>query len=408
MRYKLSLLTFLLFSVPGISIAQYTAVQTSLIKDKLLKDINIYRDSITAHHVDPFAYMSHKEFNKSIEKIKKSAANYNADEMLAALMKVNADIKDEQTGLSFENGIVLPFQAYWFEDGLFVLKTDAAHSNMMGGKIVAIDGKPIKEIIEKVKTVVPAENEQSYKKAIPQFIISPNILHGLDITSSNEHAKLTVVSERGDTISATLTAKTPINIKFDRLKLRTTPLKYSGGPRDYWYKYDSTGEYIYFECLRTTDNRRNPYKGFEKELLDKISSKNPKKLIIDLRDNGAGNEDILKTFIEQLSKLPINEKGRIYVLVGRRTFLFALQDAFELKNLTKAIFVGEETSGGKRGFGATESFDLPNTKLKLSYTIKHIEDSYTESLKPDVTIGEKFSDFENGTDAALNYVLDQK
>ncbi|HXS36599.1 MAG TPA: hypothetical protein VN721_07855 [Flavipsychrobacter sp.] len=408
MRYKLSLLVFLLGFVSGISVAQYTAVQTSLAKDNLLKDMDIYRDSITAHHVDPFAYISRKEFNRSIEKIKKSAANYNADEMLAALMKLNADIKDEQTGLSFENPLILPLQAYWFEEGIFVLKTDDAHSNMIGGKIVSIDGTPIKEIIERIKTVVPAENEQSYKKAIPEFIISPNILHGLDIISSNEHAKLTIVTKKGDTISATLTAKTPINIKFDRLKQRTTPLKYSGGPRDYWYKYDSTEQYIYFECLRTANNKRIPYKDFEKELLDEISSKNPKKLIIDLRDNGIGNEDILKTFIEQLSKLPINEKGRIYVLVGRRTFLFALQEAFELKDLTKAIFVGEETSGGKRGFGITESFDLPNTKLKLSYTIKRYENSYTESLKPDITIGEKFSDFENGTDAVLNYVLEQK
>ena len=134
---------------------------------------------------------------------------------------------------------------------------------------------------------------------------------------------------------------------------------------------------------------------------------NPGKIIIDLRENGGGSSAQLSDFIAYLGNSPLNKKGSIYVLIGRRTFSSAVLNAIKLKTFANAIFVGEETAGSVEHFGAERHYELSATHIPLSYSTKYFSPikNYEGALKPDVLIEETFEDYKNGVDAALDYAI---
>ena len=65
--------------------------------------------------------------------------------------------------------------------------------------------------------------------------------------------------------------------------------------------------------------------------------------------------------------------------------------------MTNAVFVGEETGGKPNHFGEVKSFQLPSSKLPVSYSTKYFKrtDENMNTITPDVKIELSFSDLKN-------------
>ena len=79
--------------------------------------------------------------------------------------------------------------------------------------------------------------------------------------------------------------------------------------------------------------------------------KKVKRVIVDLRLNGGGDNTTYGSLLSALSDATINRKGGLFVLIGRATFSAAANFAADVDRLTKAIFVGEPTGGGVEIYG---------------------------------------------------------
>jgi len=84
----------------------------------------------------------------------------------------------------------------------------------------------------------------------------------------------------------------------------------------------------------------------------------------------------------------INKKGKLFVIIGRKTFSSAVLNTLDFKKHTNAIIVGEETSGKPNHYGEIKSFELPNSKLKVYYSTKYFKhyEKDIETIRPDVII----------------------
>src|SRR5262249_22815162 len=96
--------------------------------------------------------------------------------------------------------------------------------------------------------------------------------------------------------------------------------------------------------------------------------------------------------------------GRIYVLIGPRTFSSASMNAWDLQKNLRAKLVGESSGGSPGGYGEIKLFTLPNSKLTVQYTTKYFSLGDT-SLIPDLPVSATLADALNGRDVALEAAI---
>jgi peptidase S41-like protein len=408
MKIAAILLSFLFVSSQ--SFAQYAPVKflkdsiNSINKNSILEDIDEYRKCIVRNHVSPFTNIKRSDFFDELDKIKDSADKYDIDQLLIQLLKVNAMIGDEHTLILYESRDIFPFGCYWFDEGIFIVGSDAANKSLLKSRIIAINDLPISEVVDRFSALAPDKNTASIRYYVASSLSDPFLLHGLQITTSRTDVTYTMVNSGGDTVKikpvATDRRQTKIKWMDDDF------LRYSR-KGSFWYKYEDSGQYIYFKYASCLDDREHPFRYVEKSLVEAIETKNPTKIIIDLRDNRGGYTKLLQPFINSLARSDLNKKGRIYVLLGRKTFSAGIIAAVTLKKQTYATLIGEETSGSTTFFAGVKYFQLPATRLTMQYSTNYwaTDEKYDGSLRPDLLIPEKFADYVAGTDAALEYAI---
>jgi C-terminal processing protease CtpA/Prc len=113
---------------------------------------------------------------------------------------------------------------------------------------------------------------------------------------------------------------------------------------------------------------------------------------------------------------PINKnafKGKIYVLINGGTFSAASIISSNLKGSKRATFVGEETGGAYNGTvaGIMPTIKLPYSKINMTIGLLVVAPYYKTTLEghgilPDKEIIPTISDYVNGKDPELNWILE--
>lgn len=95
------------------------------------------------------------------------------------------------------------------------------------------------------------------------------------------------------------------------------------------------------------------------------------KLILDLRHNSGGGNDLNKAILSGLTQWSGSKDfGRIYVILGRQTFSAAILLALQLEENIHVSFVGEELGGRTEHFGDSRKFVLSNSGLTIRVSTK--------------------------------------
>ena len=84
-------------------------------------------------------------------------------------------------------------------------------------------------------------------------------------------------------------------------------------------------------------------------------------VVLDLRQNGGGDNRTYRPLLESLQRL--GSEKRLAVLTSRVTFSAAMQLVVDLERDTQAVFVGEPTGGSPNQYGDATKVELPNSGL---------------------------------------------
>jgi C-terminal processing protease CtpA/Prc len=134
-----------------------------------------------------------------------------------------------------------------------------------------------------------------------------------------------------------------------------------------------------------------------------MDSRQVKNVVIDLRNNGGGNSELIRPMLEGLSRRP-QWKKHIYVLIGPKTFSSGVMNAIELKEKLGAILLGEPTGGKPNSYGEIEPLKLPNSGITVYYTSKYFRSSKGmdgDALFPDVSVPLTMNDLRVDVDRPL-------
>ena len=377
----------------------------SITKEALIKDIDEYGSFIAKNHINPFTLIKKKTFFGHLENVKLNAPNYDVDQLLVELLKVNAEIGDEHTNILYVSRDIFPFRCYWFDEGICITRADNEDTNYLFSRIIAVNDIPVDDVVIRISSLIPDRNPANIKNRVPEFLFDPFVLHGLRISSARGKVKYTLVNRKNDTISID-----PIAVNRKNVQLKSRLKDYYAHPKERvnnWFTYTDSNKLIYFSYSSCYDDSTKAVKQLISELSTCIEQKKPQKLVIDLRYNRGGYPGLLWPFIEYLKTSPLNKNGRLYVLVGRSTYSAAVINASEIRLALYSKILGEETAGVVAFYGAVRYGKMSNTGLRFSYSTDYVQldEKYKGSLRPDVVISESVADFIAGKDPVLGYVL---
>ena len=390
--------------------------------EKWREDLRFMGAEIERVHKDAFHKISKAEFTAAVRKLDECLPGLESDQAVVELMRIVAMIGDGHTGLQWQpltaSG-VLPVRFYYFDDGIFVQRAAPEYSSIVGGKITKIGDRPIGEAIATLSPLAWVDNEMGTKSSVPNYLSVPRLLHAVGLSRSKTSVTLTVLKDGRELtaeVEATGTLEQLINNPREwadaRNSGRALPLWQNNSRENFWFEHLGASKTLYVQYNEVQNKQNESIEAFFARVYD-FAEKNPvEKLVLDLRNNGGGNNYLNLPVIIGAIRSKLNVRGRLFVIIGRETFSAAQNAVNDLEKYTNAIFVGEPTGASPNHFGDARRIELPNSKIALwASTLWWQDMDPRDSRKwkaPDLAADLTIDAYSDGRDPAMEAILNYK
>lgn len=362
-----------------------------------------------------------------------------------ALMQIAALADNGHTRVDSDSGpMELPVRVASFSDGIYVLHATKPYADLLGGKLVSIDGHPIDEVMARLEQLRGGTPQWRMLWA-EVYMGWQDVLVGAGIAPNMEHSTWTVTSPSGMSVTRTLTPYTPSEDEPDIFVNRiysAEPLKELGSD---WVAYqpdrplpitlsdfDTTFRRVRLphSCIMLIQFRSNDDEGdnhikdFEAATKADMQVNKPCQLIFDNRFNPGGNLTTTIFFAKDLPDL-ISPRGHIYLLTSGMTFSAGITTTALIKHSggNRVTILGEPVGDRLAFFAEGRRGCLPNYPLCLHYeTGKHdygnsctnVDTCFwlnwllplrVKTLQPDETITMTFEDWRQGRDPVFERAM---
>lgn len=337
----------------------------------------------------------------------------------------------------------LPIAFWRFSDGVFITRTHPAFSDLLGSRILALDGIPIDEAEARVARYISG-TAQHHRYEAPAWLRRIEVLEAIDLARKGI-ARFTIVDGSGRQRTVALAASPTRDPAVQSLpwresvvpgkgdppwpqvtdRLASLPL-YLQSPADLTWHYIDDGRTLY---IRSNDlyayDDAHPIESKVYAMFEKVMHRPspPNDVIVDLRFNEGG--DFLKVYALANELVAMTEpNGRVYVITGRATNSAAIILTAMLKGKAphRTRIVGEEVSDREYFWSEGGNLTAPATGLRLRYT-----DGYHDwangctdrsrcywpamllgvkagSLRPDIRVAPSYFEYVSGRDSSLQAV----
>ena len=262
-----------------------------------------------------------------------------------------------------------PLRLYEFDDGVFVV--DAERRDLVGTELVAIEGADVDEVLAAVTPLIAHDNESTIRARRPTFVVSASVLHGLGLVANPARATFGLRARDGSVAVAALDAMATSDLRSrfapDRALERRGPAHLCRRDR-HWAEVTAEGRAVHVGYNVT----RGDVTEFALEVEALAGSARVAVVVLDLRQNGGGDNRTYRPLLESLQRL--GSEKRLAVLTSRLTFSAAMQLIVELEQDTQAVFVGEPTGGSPNQYGDATKVELPNSGLNAFVATGRLED----------------------------------
>jgi hypothetical protein len=279
--------------------------------------------------------------------------------------------------------------------------------------VLAVDGHPVAQVLARAGTTIGADDAQQLSNSETGALDDLALLHSLGLAASTASAVLTVRTRAGTQETVRLAAAhSGFVIWPDYFIDQVTglahvplPLYQQDATRPYWLRVLPARHAVYLKY-----NQCLPDSGFQRlaaQALALLTAHRDYRLIVDLRDNGGGDNGPFQSLISGLQAHPrLRTPGRVIGLVGQFTASSATVDANSLKQ-AGAVLMGQPPADPLDNWGNDQTFRLPRSGLVVQYTTAAVNGTGVPWGIPDVVIKPTLAQLLAGDDpvlaAALSY-----
>jgi hypothetical protein len=448
---------------------------------QLKEDFTLLRTALEEAHAGLYFYTPKEEMDSLFDHL---FAGLNSPltelEFYGYLAPLIAQINDGHTGMMFSQNynayiqnqpVLMPFKLLFIDGKAYLFRNYSEDEDIeLGGEVVSINGNPMSEILEKMLAVQPSDGHNvtsKYRRLESTTTFGRQFIQHFGITTSFHIVYLSPE----DGIKKEIGVK---GIKQDEL-MQIFAQRYPDAAREHppielEYRGDVailTIRTFSFGAYRTA-NISFPH--FLKKTFRELSEKNIQHLVIDLRDNGGGEDLWGKLLFSYLMDKPYmyynflevkgttfsflahtdtqdiermlqkrtrkNERGtynilvhsnlgeqkplkptflgKVYVLINGRSFSGSGETTSLMHYHKKAVFVGEECGAGYYGntSGLMPTLTFPHTELRVRIPMVRYHmavsgyDYPDRGIIPEYPFTRTVQDHLNGKDTEMDFVLD--
>lgn len=364
-------------------------------------------------HYNAFQYYPRQEQDEWLKQICATVSLLSDNEIRVKMMQYLKKVGGGHTGI---RGLLryypsLPLVAVVFDDGIFVRTSIATQASVIGKEITAIDDVPIGEVVQRLNSILPEDNQQTAKMFLPDALIIPGILEGLKIVKSDSAVTLTLRDEKGETTKARLKAQAqrPAFLPVEQVHQFELPLYMQHNDSLYWARLLPVTQTLYVQFNAVRNAAGYPLDSFAVRIRQMLCDSRVNNLVVDIRNNSGENSFLYNSFLNAITgNERINKRGRLFVIIGPRTFSAAQNFATDLARLSEAIFVGEATGSSPNSIGETTTIRLPYSGMIASVSSLYWQHSwpidYRRWIAPDLPISLSSAAFKKGEDPAMNVI----
>lgn len=334
----------------------------------------------------------------------------------------------------------VPFRLAPFGEQFVVVRAQPAHADLLGLRLVAIDGVPLARLRQAAHGLaggLPAWRDRT----APFLFESPEQLQALGLISDAGAAEYHFERDDGSTVQRRLTGEAPNpqrpRAETHRLLLPevtgadlgwASPLPLDRAPwalRDAMqplrWRHDEALKALVIDLRQTHDSRNQRLADFFAQVQQAIAQHRPEHLVLDLRGNGGGDLTRGRDFA---ASLPSRVPGRVFVLTSPATFSAAISLAGYTKQAApeRVVIVGEAIGdrlvffaegrfvrlqhSGEGVLPATERHDYADGCTRFDDCHRPVQERpiRVPSLAPDIAAPWTYAAWVAGRDPALEAV----
>src|SRR5262245_9702 len=349
-------------------------------------DLRYMAQEMPKRHRNLFHTTTRERFDAAVRQLDGRIPRLERHQIIVEMARIVATVGDGHTavqGLLYGDKVgfrYYPIALYLFKDGLFVYAAAPPYSSTVGWKVTRIGKAAADDAARAVSDLVCRDNEMAIKERVPLLLTTPEILHAVGLIDDMERASF-VVEREGKTETLELKpveGPRPSNDnwalgqRFSRLpdwvdaRDPSSPVPlWLRRPEDYfWFEYLDDSKTAYVQYNDVSDKTGETVAAFSKRLFAFVESHPVERLVLDLRWNTGGNNYLNKPLLLGLIKSgQVAQRGKLFVLIGRRTFSAAQNLVNDLEAYTSAVFVGEPTAGRPNFYGDPARIVLPHSGI---------------------------------------------
>ncbi len=385
-------------------------------------DLQAMRRGMDSHHKNLYHSTTPQQFDQAFATLDHDLPTLSDAQITVRLMAIGTLVNDGHSRVDLDFRPGKSHVGLWlvrYSDGLFIEDATPGNEALLGARVERIGNVPADEAVARARTLISCEpgnkgRQQSWP--LSMLLADPLVLNGLGLTASPDEATYTV-SQNGRSFTVALKPSVNGRDMHPFLKGWLSAITARGDQPlpDPWTENIAFAEVPSAHALYLQFNSVYPPSG---ETMDQLAASlehfvanhNDDRLIIDLRDNGGGDNSNLRPLLIAIARSRFNHRGHLFVLIGPATFSAAQNFTSRIETATEAIFVGQPTGSNVNFYGDTANFNLPNSHLtvkmsNLWWQDKDPRDNRTATF-PEIAIApDTFADALAGKDAALHYAL---
>ncbi|NNC46203.1 MAG: hypothetical protein HKN99_09995, partial [Winogradskyella sp.] len=405
--------------------------QSELTAESWQEDLRYLQKTVNNDYAFLFKKVSADTFNTEVEHLYNAIPDLADHEIMVGIARLVALFKYGHTDVGFRGSKVnyhkLPINLYHFNDGVFIEGVHQSHKDILGAKLLKIEDVATDIALNKIKPVVPVENDQYFKAYGLVYLTIPEVLHAQKVIKSYSQSVTLTLEKDSKVFKYTLDAVSPdavptqysfIEQKGEWLSARkqdVRPLYLKYLDKIYYYEYLPEEKAVYVRHSQIQDDPSENIPTFYAKVFDFIETHEVDKLILDVRLNGGGNNYKNKPIVTGIIKSDkINKPGHLFVIIGRRTFSACQNLINELHTYTNTIFVGEPSAENINFYGDNKRVVLPHSQIPVYLSFAWWQDKpqweNADWTIPHLAVDMSFEDYRTNQDPvlerALNFVND--